>query len=549
MPASETLDLKPHIVAGNLITCSRAMPRAEAMAIVGERILATGSLESMRVLLPGAPIVRPPGAAIIPGIVDSHVHMLIAGIEMQRLDLDGVRSVREILERIEAHVAADTASGWLVAAANFQTDELAEQRVPTRAELDAVCPHRPILLDQRTHDAIVNTKALLLAGIDRHTPDPVGGRIQRDSSGEPTGLLIERPAAELAYRKVPAQSHDDLCAALRRAQADFHRLGITTIAEPGLTSTEMAAYADLHARRALTMRCLVMPLIDGVASIDSELERVAGLGVRTGFGDERLRLGGLKAYFDGTGSFGTALLREPWPGSSDYYGTQVMPSEDFLTLARFCAKERWSLAVHAVGGGALDRILDVFAQVHAEHDIRELRFSVLHAYLWPSAQNMARAAELGVVAAVQPGMQWRLGAGLTKRFGATAAAGIAPFRAWLDAGVVAAGGSDGPDFPLDPLVGMWAACTRRVNGLDEPLGPSHALSPEQALSMFTTAAAHACFSEHDRGSLEAGKLADWVALSADPLRVSDDELRTIRVLQTFVGARNVFNARGADAAV
>jgi predicted amidohydrolase YtcJ len=534
------------IVAGNIITCDRTQPRVEAVAIVADRIVATGSLAQMTDFLPHAPILRPPGEAIIPGIVDSHVHMLITGIEMQRLDLDGVTRVPDILQRIKAHVAEDPDTGWVVAAANFQTDELDEKRVPTRAELDQVCPHRPLLLDQRTHDAIVNSLALKLSGIDRSTPDPVGGRIERDSRGEPTGLLIERPAAEIAYRQVPAQGLHDLAAALRRAQPALHELGITTIAEPGVTAAEMAAYAELHAKGALTMRCLVMPLIDGVATIASELKRIEGLGVRTGFGDEHLRLGALKAYFDGTGSFGTALLREPWPGSDDYCGTQVMPTEDLLALARFCARQRWSLAVHAAGGGALDRILDVFATVHREYDIRELRFSILHAYLWPSADNMKKAAELGVVAAVQPGMQWRLGTGLTRRFGEEAAQSTAPLRSWLEAGVVAAGGSDGPDFPLEPLFGMWQACTRHVNGLERPLGVSQAITADQALHMFTTQSAYGCFCEHDRGSLQPGKLADWVALSGDPLATPVEQLRTIRVLQTWVGAQSVFNATDSD---
>jgi len=519
-----------------------ASPRAQAMAIVGQRIVGTGTVAEMSALLPGAKIVQSDAAVIAPGFVDSHVHMLIAGIEMQRLDLDGVSSVREILERIHAYIELNAGTGWVVAAANFQTDELAEGRLPSRAELDKVCPHRPLLLDQRTHDAIVNTRALELAGIARNTPDPVGGRIERDGHGDPTGLLVERPAAQLAYGKVPAPSTDDLKAALLKAQAELHRLGITTIAEPGLTPAETAAYADLHASRALSMRCLIMPLIDGEAPIAQELGRIAGLGVRTGFGDEHLRLGAIKVYFDGTGSFGTALLREPWPGSAEYYGTQVISTDDFLALAGFCARERWSLAVHAVGGGALDRILNVFETVNREHDIRELRFSVLHAYMWPSPENMAKAAELGVVVAVQPGLHWRVGAGVLRRFGEKAAQGIAPLRAWLQAGVTIAGGSDGPDFPMDPLFGMWQSRTGYVKGVEQPLGSHHTLTAEQALALFTTQSAYACFCEHDCGSLEPGKLADWIALSSDPLLSSDDALRRVRVLRTVVGARTVYDA-------
>ena len=537
------IDARPaaaRIIVGTLITMNPAQPRAEAMALLGERIVAVGSLAECQALLPTAPVERPLFGCILPGFIDSHVHMLIAGIELQRLDLDGVRSVAEVLERIREHLLRDRSEGWLVAAANFQCDELAEGRLPTRAELDAVCPHRPLLLDQRTHDAIVNSAALALAGIDRHTQDPDGGHIGRDTDGEPNGLLVERPAADLCYRRVPRTDAAGLRSALRDIQPEFHRLGITTIAEPGLTPDELAAYAQLHAEGGLTMRCVVMPLIDGSTPMHQELARIHGLGIRTGFGDAQLRYGGLKAYFDGTGSFGTALLREPWPGSEDYCGTQIMPSEDFLALVRYCAQQRWSLAVHAVGGGALDRILEIFTSVHTEHALDDLRFSLLHAYLFPSAENLQQAARLGVVAAVQPGMHWRLGAGLKQRFG-TQAADTAPWRAWRDAGVVVAGGSDGPDFPLSPVFGMWTACTRKVKGLDEPLGAQQALSLQEALESFTTQAAYACFCEHERGALKPGFLADWVGLSADPFTLPVDALQSLEVLHTEVGGRCVFS--------
>ena len=533
--------LDPHLVVGNLITMDPALPRAEAMAIVGGRIVATGTITQMRAFLPTGKILRPDAAAITPGFVDSHLHMLIAGLEMQRLDLDGVGSVAEILKCIAAHAGQSSGAGWLIAAANFHTDELLERRLPTRAELDEVCPDRPLVLDQRTHDAIVNTRALRLAGIDRNTPDPVGGHIERDSRGDPTGLLVERPAAQLVTGKVPAPSTDDMKAALLRVQPELHRLGITTIAEPGLTAAEIGAYTELHAARELTMRSLIMPLIDGRSPVSAELKRIAGLGVRTGFGDERLRLGGLKVYFDGAGSFGTALLREPWPGSPHYYGTQVMSTEDLSAVATFCARERWSLAVHAVGGGALDVVLNVFAQVNRERDIRDLRFSLLHAYLWPTEENMACAAELGVLVAAQPGLVWRVGAGIVGRFGETTARDIGPLASWLRAGVHVAGGSDGPDFPMDPLFNIWQARTRCVKGINQPLGPAQALTADRALALFTTHSAYACFCEYDCGSLAPGKLADWVALSHDPLLASDAELRNARVLQTAVGGRKVFD--------
>jgi predicted amidohydrolase YtcJ len=527
------------VVVGDLITRDARRPRAGAMAIRGDRIVAVGSEDDARAAVHAdAPVTHAPGT-VVPGFVDAHVHMLIAGVELRRLDLDGVASVDEVLHRLAARVAAEPDAEWIVAAANFAADDLAERRLPTRAELDAATGDRPVFLDQRTHDGIANSAALRRAGIDRATPDPAGGRIDRDADGKPTGLLVERPAAELVYRLVPALTHEDRLRALREIQPQLHALGITTIQEPGLTAPELAAYVALRDAGALTMRTLAMPLVESDVPVATTLERIGGLGVRTGFGDERLRLGAVKVYYDGTGSFGTALLREPWPGTDGDLGTQVMSDEAFTQIVRFCACERWSLAVHTVGGGAVDRVLDAFAQADREWPIGDLRFSVMHAYLWPTPANMALARRLGVIASIQPGMQWRVGSALARRFGVEAVADTSPIRDWLDAGVVVAGGSDGPDFPMEPLRCMSFARTRAVAGLDAPLGPGQAITADEALTLYTTAAARACFSEHDRGALRPGLLADWAALSLDPLRAEPGAVHDAAIRQTVVGGRTV----------
>jgi predicted amidohydrolase YtcJ len=530
---------REQVVVGDLITRDEQRPRAAAMALRGDRIVAVGSEEDAHAAVgPDATVTHAAGT-VVPGFVDAHIHMLIAGVELRRLDLDGVTSVDEVLHALAARVAAEPDADWIVAAANFSADDLVERRLPTRAELDAATGDRPVFLDQRTHDGVANTAALRRAGIDRATPDPPGGRIDRDADGEPTGLLVERPAAELVYRLVPALTHADRLRALREIQPQLHGLGITTIQEPGLTAAELAAYVALRDAGELTMRTLAMPLVESDVPVETTLERIGGLGVRTGFGDERLRLGAVKVYYDGTGSFGTALLREPWPGTDGDHGTQVIADADFAQIARFCARERWSLAVHTVGGGAVDQVLAQFAAVDREWPIADLRFSVMHAYLWPSAENLALAARLGVIASIQPGMQWRVGASLARRFGLDAVADTSPLRDWLDAGVVVAGGSDGPDFPMAPLQCMSHARTRRVNGLDAPLGPAQAITADQALTLYTTAAARGCFSEHDRGALRRGLLADWAALSVDPLRADAAVVHDAHVVQTVVGGRTV----------
>lgn len=531
-------------LAGDLRTMDPGRPRAEAMAVRDGRILAVGSRDEALAALPaGAPLRELPGT-VVPGLIDAHVHTLYAGLELRRVDVSDSKSVAEMVERIGAAAAAGSGSGddWLVVAAHVQAEELAERRLPTRADLDPVTGGRPVYLDRRTHDAIANSAALARAGIDASTPDPVGGEIERDAAGEPTGVLIERPAADLVWGLVPAIGEAERRTALREIQPVYHALGIVGAAEPGLTPAEMGTYQAAHADGELRIRTFAMPLADTDLPVEELLAGLRGTGVRTGFGDEWLRIGGVKVYLDGTGSFGSALLREPWPGTDGYHGNQTAPTETFRAIARFCAEERWSLAVHTVGGAAIDLALDAFAAANEQAPIAPLRFSVMHAYLWPSAENFRRARELGVFASIQPGMQWRVAASLAGRFGVEGAAKASPLRDWHDAGVQVAGGSDGPDFPTAPLFGMHQARSRAAFGFDGPVGPDQAIDGERALAMWTTGSARYCWAEEERGALRPGLLADWAALSVDPVEAEPAALAAARVLQTGVGGEVVHEA-------
>lgn len=535
------------VLIGDLRTMNPARPRAAAMAVRDGRILAVGSRDEALAALPAGAEVRSAPGTVVPGLIDAHVHTLISGLELRRLDVSDAGSVAEIVERIGAHVNGRGSDGpsaddWLVIAAHVQAEELDEKRLPTRADLDPVTGGQPVILDRRTHDAVANGAALALAGVDAATPDPVGGEIERDADGTPTGILIERPAAELVWSAVPAISEADRRTALREIQPAFHALGIVGAAEPGLSPAEMGTYQATHADGELALRTWAMPLADTDLPVEELLDGLRGTGVRTGFGDEWLRVGGIKVYLDGTGSFGSALLREPWPGTDDYLGNQTAPTETFRAIARFCAQEGWSLAVHTVGGAAIDLALDAFAEADEVAPIAPLRFSVMHAYLWPSEENFRQARELGVFASIQPGMQWRVAASLAGRFGVEGAAAASPLRSWLDAGVEVAGGSDGPDFPQAPLFGMYQARSRAAQGFDGPLGSDEAIDGHRALRMWTTSAARYCFAEDERGALRPGLLADWAALSVDPVECEPAALRDATVLQTAIGGRVVHEA-------
>jgi predicted amidohydrolase YtcJ len=534
--------MKDHVqvVRGSIVTMDPQRPRAEAMAARGGRILAVGTLAEARAAAgPGARELGFERGAVVPGLIDTHNHMFWTGMQQRLVDLTGCTSIAGILDEVRAYAAREPGMQWLVSGTGWHVANLKEERHPTRQELDRACAERPVYLPRGGHAAAVNSLALKLAGIDRDTPDPPGGKIERDASGEPTGVLLEPPAFELVGRHAPALSLEDQRRALREVQKRYHAAGLTGIMDPGVSPEVMGVYQDLWSRGELSMRSVVMPLADSSRPLEEVLAGIASSPARTGFGDEQLKLGGVKLYLDGAATFATALMREPYPDERCNCGIQVTPTDAFRRVARLCAERKWSLGVHVVGGKAIDIALQVFEEIDREHPVRELRFCLIHAYLWPSRDNIERAAKLGVVVATQPSMQYTFGPVLAKRFGTVLMAKATPVRGWLDGGVTVGGGSDSPITPYRPLLGLWQARTRHIEGSAEPVGREQSVSGEEALALYTRDAAYVSFSERERGMLRPGMLADWTALSEDPVACEAEALREASVLATAVGGELV----------
>jgi hypothetical protein len=238
-------------------------------------------------------------------------------------------------------------------------------------------------------------------------------------------------------------------------------------------------------------------------------------------------------------------MREPYPDEQCNCGIQVTHTPVFHTLVDHCARHGWSMGVHAVGGKAIDIVLSVFSAVNAMQPFRDLRYHLIHAYLWPSPQNVADAARMGIAVATQASMQYRFAPLLVKRMGAQAVSRATPIRDWMDAGVVVTGGSDSPVTPHEPLLGIWHAVTRWVDALETVLGRAQSISPQEALQMYTRNAAWLCFAEGERGMLREGLAADWVALSQDPVQCAPQDIRSATVLATAVGGRIVHSRAGS----
>ena len=531
------------LVTGDIVTMDPARPRAEAMAVQAGRIVAVGTRDEAKAALGPSPReIRYGQGTVVPGLIDTHNHMQWTGMQAKLVDLAAARSIADVQEAVRAYAQRNPDKPWIMSGSGWHVVSLREGRYPTRQELDAVCPDRPVYLPRVGHAAVANTLALQVAGIGRDMPDPPGGRFEREADGHPNGVLLEPPAFEQVARLVPPPSAQEQLDALRDVQRAYLAAGLTGIMDPGVTPEMMRLYQALWQHGELTMRSVLMPLSDSSLPLQQNLDRITQAGMATGFGDARLKLGGVKLFLDGGASLGTALMREPYPDERCNCGIQVTPTDSFRQIAWACARQGWSLGVHVVGGKAIDIALEIFAEIDKEIPLRPLRFSLIHAYLWPEQRNIREAARMGITVATQCSMQYAFGPLLVQRFGTALMATATPVRSWLDGGVVVGGGSDSPVTPFQPLLGLWQARTRHIAGTDEPVGRLQAVTGEEALALYTRDAAYVSFSEHERGMLRPGLLADWTVLSLDPVTCDPEALRDARVLATAVDGRVVHEA-------
>ncbi|MFT3864387.1 MAG: amidohydrolase family protein [Solirubrobacterales bacterium] len=535
------------LVRGDVITMDPAKPRVEAVAIADGRVAATGTRDEALTALPaGTSELELPGT-IVPGLIDSHVHMLWGGRGTEELEVGDAVSVAEVLRRVREFGAANPDREWLAGRAGIDPETLAEGRFPTAAELDEAAGGRPVFLDRRSHDALASSAALVAAGIGAGTADPPGGVIERGADGEPTGFLVERPAAELVERVMPSPTLEDRLRWIAAIQPRFLAAGITGVVDPALEADELLAYAAAAARGGLSLRVTGMPLGDGEVPPAERAAAFAAAGVDLGNRDGgHWRIGPWKLFLDGGGSLGTALLYEPWPGTDGYLGNQTTSTAGLEEYAVWAAETGAGLGVHCVGSAAIDLFVEACEEAAAVRPLAGLGFTAIHAYLWPSTGQMARLRDLDVLVATQSPLQYTFGPGLVRRFGVESIGRAHPMRSWIESGCVVGGGSDGTghgvEAPIAPLWAFWQMRERAIEGRDEPVGPQEAVTAEQALALYTTGAAAVAMAP-DRGRLAPGYVADLAALEVDPLTASPEQCKDAGVYATMVAGELLHDAR------
>jgi len=438
---------------------------AEAVAILGNRIIAVGTSERIRALVDAhTRVIDAKGALVLPGFNDSHVHFLSGGFQLASVDLRDADSPREFGERIRRFAAGLPPGRWITGG-DWDHERWPDAPLPTKELIDAFTADRPVFVNRLDgHMALANTAALRLAGVTRDTQDPPGGMIVRDAkTGEPTGILKDA-AMGYVYKIMPDQSAEEKLEAARAATNHAASLGVTSVQDMS-AGTDVGIYQSLLDRGELKTRIYAMsPLQDW--------NRLAHVGIHHAFGSDMLRIGGLKGFADGSLGSTTALFFEPYvdaPGTSGLPGDEMFPEGAMLERIRKADDAGLQVMIHAIGDKANDAILTDYERIAQEHGIRDRRFRIEHAQHL-RMQDVARFGRGHVVAAMQPYHCIDDGRWAEKRIGHERTAGTYAFRSLLDSGAVLAFGSDWTVAPLDPLQGIYAAVTRRTLDGKHPSG-------------------------------------------------------------------------------
>lgn len=532
------------IVNATVRTLDDARPVAQAVAIRGHRILGVGSDAQMRSIAGPEPrILDARGRLVLPGFNDAHVHFLGGGFQLSAVDLRDARTPAEFVERIGRFASRLPAGGW-VTGGDWDHELWPGAPLPHRNMLDAVTGAVPVFVNRLDgHMALANSAALERAGVSRNTPDPAGGIIVRDPrTGEPTGLLKDS-AMTLVSRLIPSPSIEQRLGAARAAMAHAARLGVTSVQDMS-ANEDLGIYQELDRRGELNTRVYgFWPL--------PQWEKVAALGVRAGFGHERLRFGGLKGFSDGSLGSTTAWFFDPYKDAPETRGLatdEMLPDGLMRTRVESADAVGLQVAIHAIGDRANHEILTIFEHVAATHGPRDRRLRIEHAqHLRP--QDIARFGRGRIVASMQPYHCADDGRWAEKRIGPERARTTYAFRSLLEHGAVLAFGSDWTVAPLDPLLGIAAAVTRRTLDGKHPDGwvPEEKISVEQAVRAYTVGSAFAEFQDHVKGTLTPGKLADVVILDRDIFTIPPTEIDQARVVCTIMDGRVVFDAESSPA--
>ncbi|HET6893667.1 MAG TPA: amidohydrolase [Pyrinomonadaceae bacterium] len=525
------------IVNATIHTMDPQQPRAEAVAIYGNRIVAVGTTKEIKKLAgSGTLTIDAKKQLVLPGFNDSHVHFLSGGFQLSSVDLRNADSPEEFAERIRRFAEKLPAGRWITGG-DWDHERWDNTPLPTKELIDRFTPNTPVFVSRLDgHMALANSLALKLAGITRETLDPPGGLIVRDPrSGEPTGVLKDA-AMSYVWKVVPDSSFEEKLAAARAATEHAARLGVTSV-------QDMSAGVDVGVYQTLFDRGELKTRIYAISPLPA-WERLSRTGVRAHFGSDMLRIGGLKGFADGSLGSTTAFFYEPYkdaPNTRGLAGDEMFPEGAMRNRVRDADRSGLHVMIHAIGDQANDLILTLFEQVRRENGERDRRFRIEHAQHL-RRQDIPRFKGAGVIASMQPYHAIDDGRWAEKRIGKERAKTTYAFRSLLDSGATLAFGTDWTVAPLDPMLTIYAAVTRRTLDGKNSKGwvPEQKISVEETIRAYTVGSAYAEFQENVKGTITPGKLADLVMLSRDIFKIDPKDIEKTSVVLTVMDGRIIY---------
>ena len=527
------------VTNARIYTVDETHPLADAMAVRGGKVQFVGSTGAAMALKgPSTRVLDLNGRTVIPGMVDAHGHVDNLGLALRTVDLTGTNSYDEVIARVAAR-AKNTPPGQWIIGRGWDQNDWGDTRFPTQEKLSAAVPNNPVYLTRVDgHAGLANAAALKAAGVTAATKDPEGGHIERTSDGAPAGVFVDN-AQGLIGRVIPRPTRDQVKAEVQAAIAEAQKWGLTGVHDAGASAQVLDIYEELGKSGALNFRMYAM-----ISDDSATIARWFARGPLVGGYDNTLWIRSVKLYMDGAlGSRGAALL-DPYADNANTNGLLVSKPEHIEAVAERALKAGFQVNTHAIGDRANRLVLDAYEQALETVPVADHRFRIEHAQIINS-EDIPRFASLGVIPSMQASHQTSDMYWAANRLGSTRVLGAYAWRSLLDNGSIIPNGSDFPVEQVNPLISFHAAFSRQDAHNWPPNGwyPEQKMTREEALRSITLWPAYAAFQESIMGSLTPGKLADFVVLDQDIMRVAPEQVLHTQVLATYVGGKPVYERK------
>lgn len=484
-------------------------------------------------------VLEDPGLTVLPAFFDIHEHLLDSAHNLGRVRLEDAGSIGEVVAMIAARAQRTPEGEWVQTSNGWNESNLAEGRLPTASELDLATAEHPVLAPRGGHVCVTNTLGLERFGVDAHTPDPRGGTIGHGVDGTPNGVL-EGSAAQKIKALVPPPPLEESVEDLAGACEIYAALGVGSVREALPLADGWEVFQSAWEQHRLSIRCLPLLLVDSSWPQEQRLAFIDGLRVRSGFGDDWLRLWGLKFVMDG--GVAGAAMEEPFANNPSYTGHLNWEPDEMTEVVSLALSRNWKIATHAVGDRTVRTVLDVYERALEQHPGKPPGTLVIEHALLADAEQRARAVKLGVAITVQHALLYTNGAEILASWGPERASRVMPVRSWLQDGAMLAAGTDQVR-PFDPMLNVWGMVTRGTKDAGVQ-GAEEAIDTYTAIELYTAAGTRLTGEADRRGRLKPGQLADFVAYRADPISTPPDALPGLKPVLTSVGGLAAHDPEG-----